>query len=501
MKRESCASAQRRFGVGTAFGIPAPRRRRTDAWLRFHGRMPAIYAYDPFLWIQRTLAAAWLDVPMAALSVACEGWALALLAALVALGAERCWRRAAGVAVPAFASLASGGILTALLKRAFPMPRPLSVLGPEQVRVLLDPLRCCSFPSGHALSAGVLAAYFTARYGPRALPLWALALGGAVSRIYVGAHWAADVVGGLLLGAALGVAGAAVSRLVVARGAVARQAPASPAPISICVITRDEERHLPGLLAAIGGLADDLVIVDAGSRDATVALARGAGARVFHRDWVDYGTQRLFAVAQARHDLVLSLDADERPSAALVEAIRAEARRPEVERAAGYRIHFRHWALGRRVRFGQMWRDRRVRLFDRRRGGFDGAAVHEKVRVGGVVRDLPGRCDHLGCDSAAKVRTKLSRYARAAAEARFARGARFQAWHLLRWPLGFARRFVLRLGFLDGLVGLRLALLYARYDLEKALVLRSLAQAAGARAFPGRRQSPQGRSGLAGSHQ
>jgi glycosyltransferase involved in cell wall biosynthesis len=246
--------------------------------------------------------------------------------------------------------------------------------------------------------------------------------------------------------------------------------------LSIVVIALDEERDLPSLLESARGVADEILLVDAGSADRTVELARAAGARVLHHDWVDFGVQRLFAVAQASHDFILSLDADERLSPRLAAAIRAEMARPEAELAAGYRIHFRHRVFGRPVRFGAMWRDRRIRLFDRRRGNFDGAPVHERVVVRGPVRLLPGRCDHAGVRSPAELAAKLDRYARAKAQERFLQGARFRPWHWLRWPAGFMKRYLLRLGFLDGGAGLRLAALYARYDLDKVRILRELAR-------------------------
>jgi len=249
--------------------------------------------------------------------------------------------------------------------------------------------------------------------------------------------------------------------------------------LSVAIIARNEERHLPALLASLRGVADDVLVVDSGSTDRTVEVARAAGARTLFHEWVDYGTQRLFAVSQARHDWILSLDADERLTPELAEAVRAEMARPEAERKAAYRIHFRHRVFGRPARFGAMWRDRRIRLFDRRRGNFDGAPVHERIVVAGPVGLLAGRCDHEGFREPSEARDKLSRYARAAAARRFAAGARFRPWHWLRWPAGFVKRYLFRLGFLDGAVGLRLALLYAGYDLEKATHLRALARGAG----------------------
>ncbi len=246
------------------------------------------------------------------------------------------------------------------------------------------------------------------------------------------------------------------------------------ARLSVTVITRDEERNLPRLLESLRGVADEVLVVDSGSTDGTVEVARRMGARTLHHDWVDYGTQRRFAAAEASNDFVLSLDADERLTPELAAAIREEMARPEAELRAGYRIRFRHTVFGRPARFGAMWRDRRVRLFDRRRAGWDGAPVHERVVVEGPVGDLRGRCDHEGYRDRGEARAKLTAYARLAARRRYERGARFRPWQLLRWPAGFLKRYLLWLGFLDGRVGLELALLYAGYDLEKATWLRSL---------------------------
>jgi glycosyltransferase involved in cell wall biosynthesis len=244
--------------------------------------------------------------------------------------------------------------------------------------------------------------------------------------------------------------------------------------LSVIAIVRNEEEALPALLESIRGVADDVLVVDSGSTDRTVEIARAAGARVLHRDWTGFGAQRLFAVSQASSDWVLSLDADERLSPELAAAIRAELARPEGDLQAAYRIHFRHRAFGRRVRFGEMWRDRRIRLFDRRRGNYDGAPVHERVVVSGPVGLLPGHCEHDGYRDAAEARAKLGRYAEAVARERFRKGARFRDWHWLRWPAGFLKRYLFQLGILDGAAGLRLALLFASYDLQKSLWLRRL---------------------------
>ena len=246
------------------------------------------------------------------------------------------------------------------------------------------------------------------------------------------------------------------------------------ARLSVVVLTRDEEAALPALLASVRDLADEVLVVDSGSTDRTVELAQAAGARVVSHAWEGYGPQRRFAAAEASHDLILSLDADERPDPELVAAIRAELARPENELAAGYRVHFRHRAFGRPARFGAMWRDVRLRLYDRRQGGYDASAVHERIHVTGPVRDLPGRCDHDGFRDPAEARAKLARYAELAARERHRRGVRWSPLDALRFPAGFLKRYLLRLGFLDGATGLTLALIFARYDADKGRWLRRL---------------------------
>jgi ADP-heptose:LPS heptosyltransferase/glycosyltransferase involved in cell wall biosynthesis len=251
------------------------------------------------------------------------------------------------------------------------------------------------------------------------------------------------------------------------------------ARLTVTVVTQDEEEALPRLLSSVRGVADEIVVVDSGSTDRTVELARAAGARVVTNPWPGFREQKAFALSLATGDYVLNLDADEWLDPTLAGALRAELDRPGGPRCAAYRIHFRHRSFGRRIRFGQMWRDKRVRVFRREGARYAGPAVHPKVEVSGAVGTLPGRCDHLGYRDVAEAERKLARYAEQVARERFRQGRRWRPWDALRRPLAFLRRYVLWLGFLDGAAGFTLARLYARYDADKARWLRRIEREVG----------------------
>lgn len=265
--------------------------------------------------------------------------------------------------------------------------------------------------------------------------------------------------------------------------------------LTVTVVTLDEEEALPRLLASVRGVADEIVVVDSGSRDRTVALARAAGARVLANPWPGVREQKALALAHATGDWVLNLDADEWLDPALAAAIRSELDRPGGPRHAAYRVHFRHRAFGRLVRFGAMGWDRRVRLFRRAGARYGGSSVHPRVLHEGRAPTLPGRCEHAGFRDEADAAAKLARYAEEVARERFRAGRRGRPWDALRGPAGFLRRYVLRLGFLDGAAGLALARLYARYDADKARALRRLAREVGG--APGRGPLAEALRGLA----
>jgi glycosyltransferase involved in cell wall biosynthesis len=223
------------------------------------------------------------------------------------------------------------------------------------------------------------------------------------------------------------------------------------APLSAVLITRNAAAQLEPCLASLA-FADEIVVVDAGSEDATPALAAGRGARVIEHEWLGFGRQKQFAVDAAAHDWVLCVDADERVSDALAASI---GRALEAPTAPVYRMARRNRFLGRWLAHGEGYPDWSPRLFDRRAARWSDDPVHEKVLYATTPGTLDGDLLHDSAETLSAYLDKQNRYTTLAAEQLFADGRRVGALHLFASPLvRFLKFYVFRLGFLDGLPGL-----------------------------------------------
>jgi glycosyltransferase involved in cell wall biosynthesis len=247
-------------------------------------------------------------------------------------------------------------------------------------------------------------------------------------------------------------------------------------PISLCVITQDEADRIRDCLAS-ASFCDDLVVVDGGSRDDTQAIAREMGARVIEHRFEGYRSQKAFAVAQAKNDWVLCLDADERVGDELRAAIE-RACDGGFTGAAGYRFYRRNDFFGRFMRHGNAGADKVLRLFDRRQGGWRGPReIHESVSVDGDVKMLAGYLDHYPYRSLSELMGKQERYAHMMAVEEFAKGKRATLAQIIISPMWrFFRGYVLRAGFLDGWRGIVYALLRVEYVRRKYVKLYLLQQ-------------------------
>jgi glycosyltransferase involved in cell wall biosynthesis len=222
-------------------------------------------------------------------------------------------------------------------------------------------------------------------------------------------------------------------------------------PLSVTIITRNAASQLESCLASVT-FAEEVVVVDSGSTDGTVQLAERRGARVIAKDWLGFGPQKQFAVESASHDWVLCLDADERLSESLREAIIAELRAP---RAMVYAMPRCNRFLGRWLRHGEGYPDWSVRLFHRGYARWSDDAVHEKVVTERPILRLRGDLMHDSAETLEKYLDKQNRYTTLQAESLRSAGRRAGLLQLVFSPsLRFIKFYLVRLGFLDGVPGL-----------------------------------------------
>jgi glycosyltransferase involved in cell wall biosynthesis len=241
------------------------------------------------------------------------------------------------------------------------------------------------------------------------------------------------------------------------------------------VITRDAATEIGACLASFP-LAREVLVVDSGSRDDTVEVARACGARVVEHAWLGFGPQKRFAVGEAAHDWVLCLDADERVSPALADAI-AGLFASGTPPAAAYALARRNRFLGRWLAHGEGYPDWNVRLFDRRRAQWTDDPVHEHVVADGPVVRLAGDLMHASAESIEAYVAKQNRYTSLQAEALFARGERAGLARIALSPLArFFRFYVVKRGALDGAAGFAHIAIGAFASFLKYVKLRALQQ-------------------------
>ena len=244
-------------------------------------------------------------------------------------------------------------------------------------------------------------------------------------------------------------------------------------PLSAVIITLNAAGQLRDCLESVA-FADEILVVDAGSSDGTLAIAKGCGARVISQEWLGFGRQKQFAVEQAAHDWVLCLDADERVGDVLKQAIGNALGEP---RFGAYRMARCNRFLGRYLRHGEGYPDWSLRLFDRRRARWSDDVVHEKVLCQGDVGTLEGDLLHESCETLESYLAKQNRYTSLQAEELFRRGKRAHVGHLLVSPvLRFVKFYLFRLGFLDGVPGLVHILIGCFNSFAKYAKLMALAQ-------------------------
>jgi glycosyltransferase involved in cell wall biosynthesis len=249
-------------------------------------------------------------------------------------------------------------------------------------------------------------------------------------------------------------------------------------PLSVTIVARNEERIIAQVLAAVRDLADEIVLLDSGSTDRTIEIANSLGVRLYHQEWLGYSEQKNRAIDLATGDWILSLDADEVLTPALVDEIRGLMKAGVPDQVAGFKIPRVLYIGDKPVRGGGFYPDAQLRLIRKGRGSFRPRLVHESIGVNGEVRQLRNDMLHYAYKDVEEFAEAMDQYARLSARQYFENGRRgwyaSRANQFLNTAWTFFYRQIVRGGIWQGNLCWQLNLIYAGYVGKKSRYLREL---------------------------
>ena len=244
-------------------------------------------------------------------------------------------------------------------------------------------------------------------------------------------------------------------------------------PLSVVIIARNEEKNIRRCLQSVAW-ASEIVLVDSGSDDGTVEIAREFNVNVIDRPFTGYGPAKKEAVNNATSDWILSIDADEEVSPRLKDEI-TNILADENVQCAGYFVRRKTLFLGRWIKHCGWYPDYILRLFRKSHGDFNEAVVHEKVVLSGATGHLKGELLHYSYPSLEDYLRKSNWYTTLGANEAFKKGIRAGWFDIVIKPiLSFISHYIVRQGFRDGLEGFMVSALSAVAVMNKYTKLREL---------------------------
>lgn len=237
-----------------------------------------------------------------------------------------------------------------------------------------------------------------------------------------------------------------------------------PLPISVFIVTQNEEHNIVRLLISLKEF-DEVIVVDSGSTDNTIELAKQHGAKVIEREWPGYSKQKQFAMEQCSNDWVINLDADEQIPPNLIPAIQEIIKKPDVDAIRFKRIdYFMNKPMPRWLSL-----PKNVRLYRKSKAQFDGTClVHESASINGRTQMIPLAFNHYGYNDYTVFSNKLKHYAELKATEKHQKGKKASLLKLaLIFPFEFIRKLILQRYALFGWRGVALSYLNARYAFDK----------------------------------
>ena len=226
-------------------------------------------------------------------------------------------------------------------------------------------------------------------------------------------------------------------------------------PLSVTIITLNEQSNLARALQSVRW-TDEVVVIDSGSTDRTIEIAKAFGARVIQNPWPGYGQQKNFAQAQATHDWILNLDADEEVPAEL--ALEIQQRLNDVgegrSKAVGFSFPRKTYYLGQWIRYGGWYPNVLVRIGNRKACRWSEPNVHEELMADGEIHRLKNALNHFAFPSIQEQVLTNLRFSRLGSEDLKRKGQTANLVRLILKPIGkFIETFLIKRGFLDGMAG------------------------------------------------
>ena len=242
--------------------------------------------------------------------------------------------------------------------------------------------------------------------------------------------------------------------------------------LSATIITLNEENNLRACLESLG-FADEIIILDSGSRDQTLTIAREFTDKIYQEPWQGFARQKNLAQEKAQGPWILNIDADERVTAGLQEEILSVLKEDSFR--VGYRIPRKNFFRGQWIRHSGWYPNYQLRLYRKEAGTFAPREVHEQVIVQGKIGSLKHPLEHFTYNSVSDYLKRMDRYSDLSAKQYHQEGKRV-SWPeiLARTQFTFFKMWVLQKGFLDGANGLVLAALYSYYTFVKYIKLKEM---------------------------
>lgn len=249
--------------------------------------------------------------------------------------------------------------------------------------------------------------------------------------------------------------------------------------ISVVIVCKNEAGIIGQTLHSLAGLTDDIIVYDTGSTDNTVEIIKQFDVHLHQGKWEGFGKTKNKAMALAKYDWILSLDADEAIDGELKQSLLILQLNNE---KAVYEIKYKNFLAEKYLKYGEWGNDKHTRLFNRKTVNWDDAPVHEQLifPAGIVTINLAGYILHRTMKDVKDYASKMVNYAFLNAEKYYRQGKQ-SSWLKLRVAPGFAffNYYILKAGFLDGHAGYLCAKMTAYYTFLKYARLKELNRAAG----------------------